>query len=143
MRLGLLVNAVQEEKLRLHEALERSSVTKIKSVVDSWRDITEYNHRTAKLWPQYQRVIQILKSFLCSIITGNWMLYLKSLCDMHPYLGASVHNKCKTSLALFIPRMLDLERTHPEVYRAFMSRVFPVRRTDGAVCLLTCLSSKF
>ena len=62
-RLGLLVNAVQEEKLRQHEALERSAVTKIKSAVDSWWDIMEHTHRNAKLWLQYQRMIQILRSF--------------------------------------------------------------------------------
>lgn len=94
----------------------------------------ERNHRTAKLWLQYQRMIQILRSFLRSIRTGDWKLYLKSLCDMHPYLAAAGHNNYTKSLALFIPRMQDLERTHPEIYRAFMSGLFPVRRTDGAWC---------
>ena len=79
VRLGLLVKAFQEEKLSLHEALESSAVTKIKSTVDSWRDFMEHNYRTAKLWLQYQRMIQILRSFLRSIRTGDWKLYLKSM----------------------------------------------------------------
>ena len=133
-RIGLLVKAVQEKKLSLYEALESSAVTKIKSAIDSWRDIMEHNHQTAKLWLQYQRMIQILRSFLRSIRTGDWKLYLKSLCDMHPYLAAAGHNNYTKSLALFIPRMQDLERTHPEVNRAFMSGLFPVRRTEGAWC---------
>ena len=66
-RIGLLVKAVQEKKLSLYEALESSAITKIKSAIDSWRDIMEHNHQTAKLWLQYQRMIQILRSFLCSI----------------------------------------------------------------------------
>ena len=103
-------------------------------------DIMEHNHRTAKLWLQYQRVIQIRRSFLRAIRTGNWKLYLKSLCDRHPYLAAAGHNKYTKSLALFIPWMQDLERTHSEVYRAFMSGLFPVRRTDGAWwCMFTDL----
>ena len=53
---------------------------------------------------------------------------------MHPYLAAAGHNNYTKSLALFIPRMQNLERTHPEIYRAFMSGLFPVRRTDGAWC---------
>ena len=110
--------------------LQKSSL----SLTASWRDIMEHNHRTAKLWLQYQRMIQILRSFLRSIRTGYWKLYLKSLCDMHPYLAAAGHNNYTKSLALFIPRMQDLERTHPKVYRAFMSGLFPVRRTDGAWC---------
>ena len=53
---------------------------------------------------------------------------------MHPYPAAAGHNNYTKSLALFIPRMQDLERNlpHPEVYKAFMSGLFPVRRTDGA-----------
>ena len=59
---------------------------------------------------------------------------------MHPYLVATGHNKYTKSLALFIPRMQDLERTHPEVYRAFMSGLFPVRRADSAWrCMFTDL----
>ena len=53
-RIGLLVKAVQEKKLSPYEALESSAVTKIKSAIDSWRDIMEHNHQTAKLWLQYQ-----------------------------------------------------------------------------------------
>ena len=97
------MKAVQEEILSLHEVLESSAVTKIKSAVDSWRDFMEHSHRTAKLWLQYQRMIQILRSFLRSIRTGDWKLYLKSLCDMH--LAAAGHNNYTKSLALFIPRM--------------------------------------
>ena len=73
-----------------------------------------------------------LRSFICSVRTGNWMLYLTSLCDMHPYLAAAGHNNYTKSLALFIPKMIDLKRTHPDVYEAFMNKgLFPVRRTDG------------
>lgn len=60
------------------------------------------------------------------------MLYLQSLCDMHPYLAAAGHNNYTKSLALFIPKMIDLKRTHPDVYEAFANKgLFPVRRTDG------------
>ena len=61
------------------------------------------------------------------------MLYLQSLCDMHPYLSAAGHNNYTKSLALFIPKMIDLKRTHPDVYATFANKgLFPVRRTDGA-----------
>ena len=35
-------------------------------------------------------------------------------------------------LAIFIPKMKDLQCTHPDVHAAFMKGLFPVRRTDGA-----------
>ena len=81
---------------------------------------------------QYQKMIGILRSFIRSVRTGSWSLYLKSLCDMHPYLAAAGHNNYTKSLALFIPRMVDLGRTHPDVHAAFTKRLFPVRITEGA-----------
>ena len=35
-------------------------------------------------------------------------------------------------LAIFIPKMMDLQCTHPDVHAAFMKGLFPVRRTNGA-----------
>ena len=51
---------------------------------------------------------------------------------MYPYLAAAGHNNYTKSLALFIPRLLEVEHTHPAVYEAFMRGLFPVRRTYGA-----------
>ena len=59
-------------------------------------------------------------------------LYLQALHDMHPYLTAAGHNNYAKSLALFIPRTLDLEHTHLAVCDAFIRGLFPGRRTDGA-----------
>ena len=64
------------------------------------------------------------------IIIDNY--YLHALHYMHPYLAAAGHNNYTKYLALFIPRMLDVEHTHPSVYEAFMRGLFPVRRTDSA-----------
>jgi len=50
---------------------------------------------------------------------------------MQPYLAAAGHNNYTRSLALFIPKMIDLHVTHPEVHAAFMKGLFPVRRSDG------------
>ena len=51
---------------------------------------------------------------------------------MLPYLAAAGHNNYTKSLAIFIPKMMDLQCTHPDVHAAFMKGLFPVRRTDGA-----------
>ena len=66
-----------------------------------------------------------------SVRIGNWSLYQKSLCEMLPYMAAAGHSNYTKSLALFIPRMLNLECTHLEMYKAFRNGLFPVRRTDG------------
>ena len=44
----------------------------------------EPSNRTLKLWMQYQRMAQILRSFIRSVRTGNWTLYLQCLSDMLP-----------------------------------------------------------
>lgn len=77
-------------------------------------------------------MVSVLRTLIRSARIGSWPLYLQSLCDMQVYLAAAGHNNYTKSLALFIPKMLDLERTHPDVHSAFMKGLFPVRRADGA-----------
>ena len=77
------------------------------------------------LWLQYQDMISVLKSHIRSACIGNWSLYLQTLCDMHPYLAAAGYNNYTKSLAVFIPKMIDLQRTHPDVHSAFSNGLFP------------------
>ena len=113
------------------DALKSSALSKVHSLLLSWRASMQI-HRTPKLWMQYQRMVQILRSFIRSVRTGNWTLYLQCLSDMLPYLAAAGHNNYTKSLAIFIPKMMDLQCTHRDVHAAFMRGLFPVRRTDGA-----------
>ena len=125
------MTAVSDGGMTLDDVLNSSTIQHVHGAVDKWHaDMKRY--RTSKLWLQYQRIIAILRTFICSVRIGSWPLYLEALHDMHPYLAAAGHNNYTKSLALFIPRMLDLEHTHPAVYDAFMRGLFPVRRTDGA-----------
>ena len=57
---------------------------------------------------------------------------MQCLSDMLPYLAAAGHDNYTKSLAIFIPKMMDLQCTHRDVYAAFMKGLFPFRRTDGA-----------
>ncbi len=66
-----------------------------------------------------------------------------SLCDMLPYLAAAGHNNYTNTLALFIPKMLELAHTHPDVHSDFMQGYFPVRRCDGPVYSRIYALSKF
>ena len=126
-----LTTALQNGDLDLDEALKSSVLDDTQVAIDKWRDdIRKYG--TARMWIQYQRMVEILRSLIRSARIGSWTLYIQSLRDMHAYLAAAGHNNYTKSLALFIPKMLDLENTHPEVHAAFMNGFFPVRRTDGA-----------
>jgi hypothetical protein len=125
------MKAVHEGRMSLKDALNSSALGKINSLLTQWRASMQI-HRTPKLWIQYQRMVQILWLFIWSVRIGNWSLYLQSLSDTLPYLAAAGHNNYTKSLALFIPKMMDLEQTHPDVHKALTKGLFPVRRTDGA-----------
>ena len=79
-RLGLLGKAVEEEKLSLHEALESSACSYKKQICCmltageiSWNITIE----PRSLWLQYQRMFQILRSFLLQkrleVVPKNFM----------------------------------------------------------------------
>lgn len=125
-----LVKSVHGGETSLNDALKSDALTDIQDALDDWCGLMQ-TYGTAKLWMQYQRMVAILRTLIRSVRVGSWTLYLQSLCDMHPYLAAAGHNNYTKSLALFIPRMLDLEKTHPDVYAHFMKGLFPIRRTDG------------
>jgi hypothetical protein len=125
------VNEVREGKVSLENALANSKLGHIHRLLEDWRNSMQM-YGTAKLWLQYQRMVAILRTFIRSVRIGSWNLYLQSLRDMHPYLAAAGHNNYTKSLALFIPKMLALETSHPDVHAAFMNGLFPVRRSDGA-----------
>lgn len=126
-----LVKDVQDRSMTLDDALQSDALSNIRTAFEDWRASMQ-SYGTARLWIQYQNMVSILRSFIRSARIGCWPLYLQSLREMHPFLAAAGHNNYTKSLALFIPRMIDLEQTHPDVYRAFMNGLFPVRRSDGA-----------
>ena len=99
-RISLLMNGIHDGTMCLDDALKSSTISQIQVALDNWR-ASMLAHRTAKLWMQYQRILEILRAFIRSVRTGDWNLYLKSLCDMHPYLAAAGHNNYTKSLALF------------------------------------------
>ena len=129
-RIHQLVEAVHDGTMSLDEALKSSALEQMQVLLDHWHASMESNG-TAKLWLQYQKMVAILRTLIRSVRIGHWTLYLQSLCEMQPYLAAAGHNNYTKSLALFIPKMLELEHTHPEVHAAFMNGLFPVRRSDG------------
>lgn len=122
---------MQAGNISLDDAFKSSALEKLQTLLHSWRD-TLMPYMTARLWMQYQKMVQILRALIRSVCIGNWSLYEQSLWDMLPYLAAAGHNNYTKSLAIFIPRMLDLRHSHPQVHKAFCDGLFPVKRSDGA-----------
>lgn len=98
---------------------------KINQVIDTMRD-----QRTARLWLQYMEMVDILRHFLKSERTGDWILHLQTLRAMLPYLAASGHNHYTKCLHIYLQLMADLPKDHPEVHQKFLQGFQVVRRSD-------------
>ena len=86
--------------------------------------------RTAKLWVEYMKMVDILRTFIKAERTGDWKLHLQAVYDMLPYFAASGHNLYTKSAYLYLQMMQDLENTHPDVHQKFMEGYHVIRRSD-------------
>lgn len=84
--------------------------------------------RTSKLWLQYMEMVDIFRLFIKAEGTGDWMLHLKSLQEMH--FAASGHNLYAKSAYIYVQQMLQLTDSHPEMFAFFGSGYHVVRRSD-------------
>ena len=87
-------------------------------------------HRTANIWIQYMRTIDILRMFIRAERTGNWKLHLQAVRDMLPYFAATGHNLYAKSAYLYLQCILDLHNSNPTVYDMFLNGFHVIRRSD-------------
>ena len=88
--------------------------------------------KTAKLWLQYSRMVDLLWHFIRGERTGNWMLHIHSMYKMPPYFAASGHNLYQEISAFVSTKNDTSARWHPEVYRHFMADHHVCRRSAGS-----------
>ncbi|KAK3713979.1 hypothetical protein QZH41_005649 [Actinostola sp. cb2023] len=88
------------------------------------------SQRTAVLWMEYMKMVDILRKFIKAERTGNWNLHLQAVYDMLPYFAAAGHNLYAKSAYIYLQLMYDLQQTHPEVYNSFLDGLHVVRRSD-------------
>ena len=90
------------------------------------------SHRTACLWLQYMKMIDIglQRQFIKSERTGNFSLILKTLQNMLPFFAASWHNLYTKSVYIHLQQMLKLETEHTDVF-AFLNSGYHVVRRSG------------
>ena len=108
----------------------------LKKRIQAFKDSFGQN-RTAKLWIEYMNMIDLLRQFITAESSGHWLLHLKSLQQMLPYLVASGHNLYVNSAHVYLQDMLELEQTHPNLDAAFKSGLHVVRRSDRYWCGLS------
>ena len=88
--------------------------------------------KTAELWIQYLKMVDILQTFWKAERTGNWLLHLSVVQEMLPYLAAAGRNLYTKSAYLYLQSMNNLNNTNPTVYDSFVAGNHVVRRSNRA-----------
>ena len=103
--------------------------------------------RTAKLWLQFKKMMDILRIFLKGERMGIWELHIQAMYEMMPYLAASGHNVYTKCIHVYLQQIHKLHETHPEVSKHFDQELHVVRRSDrlqaGLPLILSLSLSKF
>jgi len=87
--------------------------------------------RTAKLWLQYIKYVNIIKDFIRAERTGDWNLHLLTVSRMLNLFAATGHNNYTKCSRLYLQMMVDLPHTHPWLNDKFVNQGFhTVRRSN-------------
>ena len=82
------------------------------------------------LWVQYIEMVDIPRQFLQAEQTGNWRLHLESLREMLRFFAAAGHTLYAKSAHVHLQTMLELPRSHPDLYQKIEAGFYVVRRSD-------------
>jgi hypothetical protein len=124
-----VIDKLLDGSISVTELGENNAVKTLKKRIQALKDSVGQN-RTAKIWIEYMNMIDLLRQFITAERSGHWLLHLKSLQQMRPYLAASGHNLHVKSAHVYLQDMLELEQTHPNLDAAFKSELHVVRRSD-------------
>ena len=87
--------------------------------------------KTAKLWLEYLKYINILKQFIRAERCGDWGMHLDALENMLNLFAATGHIHYAKSARLHLQEMRELKTKHPFVYKCFKEKGYhTVRRSD-------------
>jgi hypothetical protein len=87
-------------------------------------------NRTARLWLQYMRYINIVKQFLRAERTADWSMHLQSVSQMLNLLAAAGHNNYTKCARLYLQAMVDLPNTNPWLHQQLSTGQHAIRRSD-------------
>ena len=110
---------------------------KLETEFTKFKDSLVQRSRTAKLWIQFTKYVQIVKNFIRAERTGDWHLHLQVVSQMMSLFAASGHNNYTKSSRLYLQMMLELPVTHPWFYNFSNQGFHTVRRFDRFLgCLI-------
>ena len=77
--------------------------------------------KTAALWIQYMKMVEIYLQFLKAERTGDWQLHLDVSRMMLSYFTVSGHYHHQKSVCLCLQTMSQINVTHPGLHKHFMN----------------------
>ena len=86
--------------------------------------------KTATLWIQYMKMVEICLKLLKADGTGDWQLHLDMSCMMLPYFAVSGHYHYQKSVYLYLQTMSQIHVTYPGLHKHFMDGLHVIRRSD-------------
>ena len=115
----------------LNEIMEKDTFKNFnKDYIDFIDTIKDSGGELAVYWLSFIEMTQILLNIIFATRSGNWELLIESLRDVVPYAFAYDNINYARYLTTMLGEMLQLEDTHPEVYRSFMDGNFSVQLSD-------------
>ena len=124
-----LFDRMLQKDVTPQELQDSSELEQVESILQLAREKLKDN-RTAALWLQFMDMVDLLRTFLRAERTGNWPLHLQTLQEMLPYYAAAGHNLFTKSVYIYLQKMQDLKRTHPDVHNQFSHGYHVLRRSD-------------
>lgn len=111
--------------------MESPALNILTSLLEETKNKLRTKSRTARLWLQYIDYVEICRVFIRAARTGDWSLHLYSISKMLNLFAATGHIHYTKSARIYLQLMLNLETTHPWLYRRFaVEGLFIVRRSD-------------
>ena len=101
---GNLTHAVLTGKVTVEEACMSQELTRISERLDVKKQSIQAS-RTAKLWLQFMKMMDILRMFLKGERMGTWAFHMQALYEMMPYLSASGHNLYTKCIHVYLQQM--------------------------------------
>ena len=86
--------------------------------------------KTATLWIQYMKVVEICLQFLKAESTEDWQLHLDMSRMMLPYFAVSGHYHYQKSMYLYLQTMSQIHVANPGLHKDFMNGLHLIRRSD-------------
>ena len=62
--------------------------------------------------------------------TGDWNLHLQAIQDMLPYFATAGHNLYAKAAYIYLQKMQQLQKSHPDIHANFLRGYHVIRRSN-------------